>query len=109
MKLYWEDKEKNKYLLGILFKKDQYYYFQKDVEGLNLAINHGCFGIGNIDLSKDILKSEKLFSFFQNRIPQKDNPNIQEILKSYDLAEYDEMALLERTHGRLLADNYYLE
>ena len=109
MKLNWEDKDGNKYILGNLYKKENYYYFEKNDEGLQLAMNHGCFGIGSMDLTKDIIKSEKLFSFFRNRIPSIDNPDIKEILKSYNLEEYDEMELLKRTHGSLLTDKYYLE
>lgn len=109
MKLLWEDNGKNKYLLGILYKKDNCYYFERNKAGLQLAINHGCFGIGNIDLAKDVNKSENLFSFFKKRIPSIDNPNIQDILKSYNLKEYNEYELLERSHGCLLTDNYYLE
>ena len=109
MKLFWEDNENNKYMLGQLYKKDNYYYFEKNQDGLTMAINHGCFGLGNIDLTKDINKSENLFSFFKNRLPNKNNPNIKDLLKSYNLEEYDEYALLERTHGCLLTDKYYLE
>jgi hypothetical protein len=109
MELKWEDKDGNKYLLGTLYKKDNYYYFEKNNEGLLEAMNHGCFGIGSMDLTKDIIKSEKLFSFFRNRIPSIDHPNIKDILKSYNLEEYDEMELLKRTHGSLLTDKYFLE
>ena len=109
MKLLWEDKDGNKYLLGILDKKDNYYYFEKNNEGLSMAMNHGCFGIGNMDLEQDIIKSEELFSFFKNRIPPIDSPDIKDILKSYDLLEYDEYELLKRSHGSLLTDKYYLE
>ena len=109
MKLFWEDKDGNKYLLGILDKKNNYYYFEKNNEGLSLAMNHGCFGIGNIDFTQDVIKSETLFPFFKNRIPNIDNPNIKEILESYGLKEYDEYELLKRSRGSLLTDKYYLE
>lgn len=109
MKLFWEDKDNNKYLLGILYKDDNYYYFEKNKEGLSQAMNHGCFGIGNMDLTQDVIKSEKLFSFFKNRIPSINNPDIKDILASYDLLEYDEYELLKRSHGSLLTDKYYLD
>jgi len=109
MKLLWEDKDGNKYLLGKLYKEDNCYYFEKNIEGLSLAIRHGCFGIGNMDLTQDIIKSNTLFSFFKNRIPSIDEENIKEILQSYGLEEYDEYELLKRTHGSLLTDNYYLD
>ncbi len=109
MILVWEDKDNNKYLLGKLDKKDNYYYFEKNNDGLQEAMNHGCFGIGNLDLSKDIIKSETLFPFFKDRLPSIDNPNIQNILNSYHLSEYDEWELLQRTHGYLITDRYHLE
>ncbi len=109
MKLFWEDREGNKYLLGILDKKDNYYYFEKNKEELSKAISHGCFGIGNMDLEQDVIKSEELFPFFKNRIPSIDNPSIKDILKSYDLLEYDEYELLKRSHASLLTDKYYLD
>ena len=109
MKLIWEDNNKNKYVLGTLYKDDNYYYFEKNNEGIQEALNHGCFGIGSMDLSKDIQKSETLFPFFQNRIPSIENIDIKDVLKSYNLEEYDEYELLKRTHGALLTDKYYLE
>ena len=109
MKLFWEENKNKRYLLGILYRKDNYYYFERNKEGLFSAIQHGCFGIGNMDLTKDINKSESLFPFFKNRIPSIDNVDIQNILKKYNLKEYDEYELLKRTHGCLLTDKYYLE
>lgn len=109
MNLIWEDKESNKYILGILYKEDNNYCFKKNNEGLLEAMNHGCFGIGNMDLTKDIIKSETLFPFFKNRIPDINNPDIENTLKSYELDNYDEYELLKRTHGSLLTDNYYLD
>ena len=109
MKLIWEDYNKNKYILGTLYKKDNYYCFEKNDEGLSKALSNGCFGIGKMDLEQDIIKSETLFSFFKNRLPSIDNVNIKEILKSYNLDEYDEYELLKRSHGVLVTDKYYLE
>lgn len=109
MKLFWEDKDGNKYILGTLYKKDNYYYFEKNNEGLSSAMNHGCIGIGNMDLTQDIVKSDKLFPFFKNRIPDINNPSIINILKSYELDNYDEYELLKRSHGSLLTDKYYLD
>ena len=109
MKLLWEDNNGNKYVLGNLYKENNHYYFKKNSYDLKVAINHGCFGIGNLDLSKDIVESESLFSFFKNRIPREDNPYIYEILNYLKLEKYDEFEILKRTHGRLISDKYYLE
>ena len=109
MKLNWEDNEGNKYILGILYKEDNNYCFEKNNEGLLQAMNHGCFGIGDLDLTKEVIRSETLFPFFKNRIPSIDDPNIKDILKAYELEEYDEYELLKRSHASLLTDNYYLD
>lgn len=109
MNLFWVDNQNNTFLLGNLYKKDNHYYFEKNDTELLTAINHGCFGVGNIDISKKINESDKLFDFFANRIPRKDNPDIQNILRSFGLKEYDEWELLKRSHGSLLKDNYYLQ
>ena len=109
MKLFWKDNTNNKYFLGSLYKDNGYYYFKVNQEGFLSAVSHGCFGIGTIDPSVEIHKSKTLFSFFQNRIPSKENPDIKKILASLELDEYDEYEVLRRIHGRLLTDNYYLE
>lgn len=109
MNLFWNDINKNKYLLGVLKKEGEYFYFKLNYDGLKNAMQHGCFGVGNIDISSELHKSKELFSFFKNRIPQKDNVNIKEILEQYSIQEYDEIELLKKTQGRLLTDRYYLE
>ena len=108
MKLYWNDIEENKYLLGELYKKDNYYYFKINEDGLGMALKHGCFGIGKINILEKTNKSEDLFEFFKNRIPREDSPNIDDFLKSIGLEEYDEYEILKRTGARLLTDRYFL-
>jgi len=109
LNLYWEDKDKNVYLLGKLYKKETKHYFDINEEGLKKATHHGCFGIGEINLQYTNHVSDELFSFFKRRIPSKDNPNIEEILKELNLSEYDEMEILKKTKGVLITDRYYLE
>ena len=109
MKLFWNDIKNNKYLLGILFRKDGYYHFDINEDGLKQALHHGCFGIGTINLSKKTIKHKELFDFFKNRIPKKNNPNIDKILKEINLVEYDEYEILKKTGSRLSTDRYYLE
>lgn len=108
MKLFWSDINNNKYLLGELSKKDKIYFFEINEDGLKLALKHGCFGIGRINISKRINTSEYLFDFFKNRIPQKDSPDIINFLHSIALEKYDEFEILKRTGGRLSTDRYFL-
>ncbi len=109
MKLFWSDIDNNEYLLGKLYKKENYYYFEINEDGLGMALRHGCFGIGQINILEKINKSEELFDFFKNRIPSKDNPNIDNFLRSIGLDEYDEYEILKRTGARLLTDRYFLK
>ena len=109
MKLFWSDIEKNKYLLGELYKKDNIFYFEINEDGLKMALKHGCFGIGTINILEKTNKSDELFDFFKNRIPREDSPNIHEFLRSINLEEYDEYEILKRTGARLLTDRYFLE
>lgn len=107
--LKWQDINENIYNLGVLYKEDNIYHFDINKEDLKKAIQNGCFGIGNMDLSKLSHTSKELFSFFKIRIPDLDNPNINDILKEYNLTEYDEMELLKATNGLLMTDRYFVD
>ena len=109
LKLYWTDIKDNSYMLGILSYEDMKYYFEINEEELKNAINHGCFGIGELNLYYNKHTSDRLLQFFQRRIPSKDNINIEKILEELDMKEYNEMELLKKTKGILSTDRYYLE
>lgn len=109
LKLLWKDIENNKYLLGFLSFKDSKYHFEINEEGLKDAIKHGCYGIGEFNLLEKVYTSDKLFPFFERRIPNKENVVIDEILKEYNILEYNEMELLRKSKGKLNTDRYYLE
>ena len=108
LELYWK-KENEEFKLGILEKEQREYTFKINEEELKKAIKKGCMGIGNFDLLKEEYKSTSLFPFFKNRIPEKDNRKIKEILEEYNLNEYDEMELLRATSAELGTDNYYMK
>ena len=109
LNLFWKDNNDNKYMLGKLYKSEQKYCFEVEEEQLKKAISKGCFGIGELNLLYSKHESDTLFSFFKRRIPSKDNPNIEEIMKQLNIKEYDEMKLLEKTKGVLNTDRYFLE
>ncbi len=50
--------------------------------------------------------SKELFPFFSSRLPDKKRRNIKEILKRYNLEEYDGYELLKKSGGRLPIDTY---
>lgn len=109
LKLMWKDRNKNIYHIGNLLETEGIYVFQIIEENLKQAIKAGCMGIGEFDLLNTYYKSEELFDFFKQRIPSKDYKYINEILERYELKEYDEMLLLQKTKGQLMTDRYYLE
>lgn len=107
LELYWTDVNKNKYLLGKLYKDGEEYVFEQDDE-LKNAIRHGCFGIGQIDITKKINRSKELFTFFKNRIPPKNEIEAQSIIKDFNLEKYDELEMLAITKGKKIEDRYFL-
>jgi hypothetical protein len=47
--------------------------------------------------------------FLESRVVSKDNPYIDEILKSYRLKEYDMMKMIRRNKGKKHEDNIWIE
>ena len=72
-------------------------------------MEHGCFGIGEFNLLYKNFESNKLFPFFRNRIPSKEDIEIDNILEQLGMQEYDEMEILKKTKGIVNTDRYYLE
>lgn len=105
--LYWSDVENNNYNIAMLEYKDGVYILYINETELNKATHHGCFGIGDIKFLKNKYVSKELFPFFKNRIPSKEHPKIDVILKRYNIKEYNEMDLLRKTEGRLEKDRYF--
>lgn len=108
LKLKWKDNDKVIYTLGTLYKYNNLYHFDIDIEELKKATKNGCFGIGNIDLLYSSHTSKELFDFFKSRIPDENDSRIEEILNKYNLQEYDEINLLKATKGILMTDRYFL-
>ena len=109
LKLFWNDVKGNKYHLGNLYKTEDIYHFDIIEEQFKDAVRHGCFGIGNLDITKNKLESKELFEFFKNRIPKENELNLEKLKNYYGLDKYEEMEILRVTEGRLLKDRYYLE
>lgn len=107
--LYWSDTEKNNYNLATLERINELYVLYINELELKKATHHGCFGIGNINFLKNKYISKELFPFFSNRIPSREHPKIDSILKKYGLKKYDEMELLSVTEARLATDRYFVK
>ena len=109
LKLFWSDSKGNKYHLGNLYKKQNEYFFDIAENELRDALRHGCFGIGNMDITKNSQKSSELFKFFKNRIPKENELTNNELLEIYGLDKYNDMEILKISQGKLIKDRYYLE
>jgi len=109
LKLFWTDSKDNKYHLGNLYKIEDEYCFDIIEIELKDALRHGCFGIGNIDITKNSQKSKELFRFFKNRIPGENELTDKELLEIYGLNKYNEMEILKISGGKSIKDRYYLE
>lgn len=107
--LKWKDINNKSYTIATLYKYDGYYYLMIHKEALKEAMDNGCVGIGNLNIKEAGYKSKDLFSFFKNRIPNRDNEFIDKFLKENNLKEYNEMKILKKTKGILGTDRYYLE
>lgn len=103
--LIWKSEHsRTQYIVGQLVKSGQYEFrYAKEVQA---ALNDGftpllCFP----DVQK-VYTDRKLFPVFASRLPDKRRKDIQDILKKYDLEQYDEYLLLKRSGARLPIDNF---
>lgn len=60
--------------------------------------------LNNFPIIDKIYTSDRLFSCFLNRLPNKRRKDINVILQHYNLEEYDEWKLLIKTKGNLPID-----
>ena len=107
LNLFWEDKEKNTYNLGILYKENELYKFDIFEENLRKAIKNGCYGIGNFVFLNMHYESEELFDFFENRLPNEED--CKKLMQLYNIEKYDVLEILKMTQGRKFTDRYWIE
>jgi HipA-like protein len=93
-----------KVTVGYLKKIPEGYVFEYDMHYLE---NNKRIFFAKVKGNKFI--NNKMFAFFKSRLPDEKRPDIQEILKSYGLKEYDDFELLARTKGKIMTDNYEFE
>ena len=96
-----------KYAIGNLYITDnKEYVFKYNLENVEKAKQEGfSYIIGFKDINEEY-KSQKLFPFFSSRIPSRNRHDIQNILQSLNIEEYNENQLLRKTKGKLLTDRY---
>lgn len=112
----WQNIEsRQKYHIGTLSYNttDDIYIFTYayDVKhrGLMAAMEAGFRGIYEFELTNEPKTSNKLFHFFNKRIPNASRKDYKKLLKLFGLTESSsKMEFLRRTKGRLATDNYEL-
>ena len=103
--LIWKSEQSRKqYIVGQLVKNGRFEF--RYTEEIQAAMDDGfrpllCFP----DVQK-VYMDNKLFSVFVSRLPDKKRKDIQNILKKYDLEQYDDYLLLKRSGARLPIDNF---
>lgn len=98
--LNWEDNMKNMRKVGYLAQiEKEFYLLVIGMEKGKTAYDNGFIGIPGFK-TDEIYKSEELFSFFQNRILDKDSKNpCEELLKNEGKSMIDSFSLEEVPEG----------
>lgn len=103
--LIWKHPETRKqYIVGILSKNGLFEFeYGKEIDE---ARKNGFQGIAAFEDFSKKYTSEKLFPVFASRLPDKKRRGISNILKRYNLDEYDEYLLLKNSGARLPIDTF---
>lgn len=101
--LIWKHPDtRRQYIVGTLSKNGLFEF--KYGEEFTEAQKEGFKGIEAFKEFDKTYTSEKLFPVFSSRLPDKKRKGISEILKKYNLYEYDEYMLLKNSGARLPID-----
>lgn len=105
MYLIWKsDKSRKQHIVGQLTKNGKYEFkYSKEV---NKAIEDGFTPLVCFPNLNETYFSEILFPVFSSRLPDRKRKDIKDILKKYDLEEFDSYELLKRSGARLPIDNF---
>lgn len=114
--LKWKDGKTNKkFVIGALGydREKQTYYFRINKSSIEKAKKYGYIdGFLPFPNEEKVIKAEKLWSFFDRRIPNiedMDEENQKEILEEYGLDKFDKFDFLKKTKGFSMTDNFSLE
>jgi len=99
--VYWQDPEKRqRHKVGIITRENkESYTFSYSEEAARLR-NEGFEEIFPFTDMNLVYRSDRLFSAFTCRLPEKRRPDIQKVLDKYNILEYDEFDLLRKSGGR---------
>ena len=105
--LVWTNAKNGKrFKVGELYKEKGKYFFRYMIDVVSEATKEGftlLVAFPNLDL---IYENPQLFAAFSSRLPDKRRPEIEEILKTYGMTEYDAFELLKRSGAKLPTDHY---
>ena len=105
--LVWKDvKTGNKYKVAKLYKENGTFYFKYILENVKEAQKNGFELLIAFPQINATYENPHLFAVFSARLPDKKRPEIEKILKEYNMTEYDEFELLKRSGAKLPTDNY---
>ena len=103
--LIWKHPEtRHQYVVGVLSKNGMFEFeYSHEIDS---AIKEGFSQIKAFEDTNKKYTSGKLFPVFASRLPDRKRRGISDILKKYDLDEYDEYLLLKRSGARLPIDTF---
>ena len=103
--LIWKHPDtRRQYAVGILSKNGMF-EFEYGIQ-FEEAKKDGFTGIEAFKEYNQKYQNEKLFPVFASRLPDKKRRGIEDILKKYNLVEYDEYMLLKNSGARLPIDTF---
>ena len=105
--LTWINKETgNRFKVAELYKENEMFYFKYIVENVKEAQKDGFKLLIPFPEIDKLYYCPHLFAVFGARVPTKNRPEIDKILKEYGMSEYDEFELLKRSGAKLPIDSY---
>lgn len=105
--LVWTNKESKKsYKVAELYKENDKFYFKYILENVKEAEKDGFTLLIAFPQINALYDNPQLFAVFSSRLPEATRPDINEILTTYGMTEYDEFELLKRSGAKLPIDNY---
>lgn len=93
------------FIIGMLTKGSKY-KFEYGFE-IESALASGFNLLEPFEDVDKVYENDKLFPIFSSRVPSKNRKDINIILNTYGLKEYDEFELLRTSGGKLPTDNIY--
>ena len=104
--LVWTDvKTGKKHKVATLYKENGIFYFKYILENVKEAQKNGFELLVAFPQINATYENPHLFAVFGARLPDRRRPEIDKILKEYDMKEYDEFELLKRSGAKLPTDN----